>query len=261
MIGVFDSGLGGLTAVKELLKIAPDAGIVYFGDTGRVPYGTRSRETIISYALQDVRFLESRKVDAILIACGTVSSTAFDELCAASQLPITGVVDVTADAALAATRNGRVGIIGTPATVKSDAYTTRIHSQDPAIETLCVACPLFVPLVEEGMTSPDCEITRLAVERYLAPLKEAGIDTLILGCTHYPVLADAISAYLPGVTLINSGAEAARAMVERFPAEVRDGGGVSYFVSDAVGNFERSASIFLGHSVTGKVEQIDIEKY
>ena len=208
-----------------------------------------------------MRFLESKKVDAILIACGTISSTAFDEICAATELPVTGVVDVTADAAAAATRNGRVGIIGTPATVKSDAYTGRIKSHGADIETFCIACPLFVPLVEEGMVSPDFPITRLAVEHYLAPMREAGVDTLILGCTHYPVLADAISAYLPGVTLINSGAEAAKAMVERFPAEVRDKGGVTYYVSDTTDNFERAASLFLGRNVTGKVERIDIDSF
>ena len=259
MIGVFDSGFGGLTAVKEILDIAPDAGIVFFGDTGRVPYGTRSRETIISYALQDARFLASKNVDAILVACGTVSSTAMPELRREISVPVFGVVEATAEAAVRATKNGRIGIIGTTATVNSGSYAGYIASLDPAIETFSTACPLFVPLVEEGMTSPDCEITRLAVEHYLAHFRDKGIDTLILGCTHYPVIADAISRALPGVTLINSGAESARKL--RDLGLLVPGGAPEYYVSDSAEHFSRLASRFLGRPVEGSVEYVEIDKF
>ena len=184
MIGIFDSGMGGLTAVKEIFALMPDAGLIFFGDTGRVPYGTRSRETIINYALQDARFLASKNVDAILVACGTVSSTAMPRLKETLDIPILGVVEATSEAAVRATKNGKIGIIGTPATINSGSYANYIAQIDPNVETFCTACPLFVPLVEEGFSSADCEITRLTVEHYLAPLREKGIDTLILGCTH-----------------------------------------------------------------------------
>jgi len=259
MIGVFDSGMGGLTAVKEILDVVPDAGIVFFGDTGRVPYGARSRETIISYALQDARFLASKNVDALLVACGTISSTAMPELRASLDVPVFGVVEATSEAAVRATKNGRIGIIGTPATVNSGSYAKCIGEIDPSIVTFSTACPLFVPLVEEGLTSPDCEITRLTAEHYLARFREDGVDTLIMGCTHYPIMAEAISRALPGVTLINSGAEAARKL--HGLGLLRSGGGVEYYVSDSVEHFVRLASRFLGRPTEGHVNYVEIDKY
>lgn len=261
MIGVFDSGMGGLTAVKEILDIMPDIGIRYFGDTGRVPYGPRSRETIIRYALQDARFLASKEVDVILVACGTVSSTAMDDLRAELDIPVIGVVEPTAEAAVRATKNKKIGIIGTAATVSSRSYVKHIASLDPEIETYSVACPLFVPLVEGGFTADGCQITELAAEHYLAPLREKGIDTLILGCTHYPILSSAITKALPGVTLINSGAEAARALAGLIPEKKENGADARYYVSDAPDGFAAAASLFLGKSVEGRVEKIDIENY
>lgn len=259
MIGVFDSGMGGLTAVKEILSVAPNTGIVFFGDTGRVPYGTRSRETIINYALQDARFLASKNVDAMLVACGTISSTAMPELRAALDVPVFGVVEATAEAAVRATRNGKIGIIGTPATVNSGSYSNHIKTLDGGIETFSVACPLFVPLVEEGLSSPDCEITRLAAEHYLSGLRGEGIDTLILGCTHYPVMAETIARTLPGVTLINSGAESARRLLDL--GLLGKGGGVEYYVSDSTEHFTRLASRFLGRPTEGHVSYVEIDKY
>ncbi len=261
MIGVFDSGMGGLTAVKEILDIMPDIGIRYFGDTGRVPYGNRSRETIIRYALQDARFLASQKVDVILVACGTVSSTAMDALRAELDIPVIGVVEPTAQAAVKATNNGKIGIIGTAATIGSGSYAKQIAQLDPQIETYASACPLFVPLVEGGFTEKGCRITELAAEHYLAPLREKGIDTLILGCTHYPILSDAIAKALPGVTLINSGAEAARALSELVSKKKEENAGARYFVSDAPDGFARAASVFLGRNIDTQVEKIDIENY
>ena len=259
MIGVFDSGMGGLTAVKEILKLKPDAGLIFFGDTGRVPYGTRSRETIINYALQDARFLASKRVDAILVACGTVSSTAMPELKKMLDIPVLGVVEATAEAAVKATKNGRIGVIGTPATVNSGSYVNYINAVDPSIETFSQACPLFVPLVEEGLFSADCDITRLTAEHYLARLREKEIDTLILGCTHYPVMAEAIGRALPGVTLINSGAESARRLSDL--GLLKDSGGAEYFVSDSTEHFAGLASRFLGMPLNGRVGYVEIDKY
>ena len=253
--------MGGLTAVKEILYIMPRADIRYFGDTGRVPYGTRSREIIIRYALQDARFLASENVDIILVACGTVSSTAMDDLQAELDVPVIGVVEPTAEAAVKATKNGKVGIIGTAATVSSGSYAKSIAEIDPKIETYAAPCSLFVPLVEGGFTQDDCRITELAAEHYLAPLREKGIDTLILGCTHYPIIANAISKALPGVTLINSGAAAARRLVEMLPAANEEHGDARYYVSDAPESFARAASLFLGRSIDTQVEKIDIGKY
>lgn len=261
MIGVFDSGMGGLTAVKEILEIMPDAGIRYFGDTGRVPYGPRSRETIIRYALQDARFLASKEVDVILVACGTVSSTAMDDLRKALDIPIIGVVEPTAEAAVKATKNKRIGIIGTAATIASQSYVKHIASLDPDIETYSAPCPLFVPLVEGGFTADGCQITELAAEHYLAPLREKGIDTLILGCTHYPILASAIAKALPGVALINSGSEAARALADIVSGNTDSDSDAKYYVSDGPESFAAAASVFLGRSIDGQVEKIDIENY
>ena len=259
MIGVFDSGMGGLTAVKEIFDINPDAGLIFFGDTGRVPYGTRSRETIINYALQDARFLASKKVDAILVACGTVSSTAMPELKRMLDIPVLGVVEATAEAAIKKTKNGRIGIIGTPATIMSGSYAKYISDAAPGIETFSRACPLFVPLVEEGFFAADCGITQLTVEHYLSGMRDTGIDTLILGCTHYPVMAEAISRALPGVTLISSGAESAHRLNEM--GLLNENGPAEYYVSDSPDHFSELASRFLGRPVNGSVSCIEIDKY
>ncbi|MBQ3099570.1 MAG: glutamate racemase [Clostridia bacterium] len=261
MIGVFDSGMGGLTAVKEILDIMPDAAIRYFGDTGRVPYGSRSRETIIRYALQDARFLASQKVGVILVACGTVSSTAMEALRDELDIPVIGVVEPTAEAAVKATKNKKIGIIGTAATIASQSYVKHIASLDPDIETYATACPLFVPLVEGGFTAEGCQITELAAEHYLAPLREKGIDTLILGCTHYPIISDAIAKALPGVTLINSGSEAARALADIVAGNTDPTSDAKYYVSDSPEGFASAASLFLGRRIDGQVEKIDIENY
>lgn len=264
MIGIFDSGLGGLTALKEIRSLLPDEDYVYFGDTGRVPYGTRTPETIIRYAMQDVRFLLTFRPKAILAACGTVSSTAMAELTAAFDIPIIGVVESTARAAADATKNGKIGIIGTSATIKSGSYAKVLRIIDPAIEFTEVACPLFVPLVENGFTAPDDEIARLTCERYLAPVKEAECDTLILGCTHYPILSSHISRALPGVTLISSGAQSAAALKNALTEKgltCAGRGSVSYYVSDNADGFAEQARIFLGEEIEQSVEKVDIAKY
>ena len=187
-IGVFDSGLGGLTAVRSLRSILPGENLVYFGDTARVPYGGRSPETILKYARQDVRFLRTFDLKAILIACGTVTSTSLEQLRRENDLPMLGVVEPSCRAALAATRNRRVGIIATQASVRSGAYERTLRALAPEVTVLQQACPLFVPLAEEGRTRPGDIVIETVAREYLAPLRGQGIDTLILGCTHYPLL-------------------------------------------------------------------------
>jgi len=262
-IGVFDSGLGGLTAVKEIMEILPNENIIYFGDTGRVPYGTRSNETIIKYSKSDIRFLESFDVKLIVVACGTVSSVALPVIGNECKTPVIGVVEAAADAAFNATKNGRIGIIGTSGTVKSGAYSKHILNKDPNISTFSRACPLFVPLVENGHF--DTPVAKLVIEEYLAEIKEKNVDTLILGCTHYPLLKKAIGEFMgDGVTLIDSGAEIAKAVKTRFPEILgtREASGENrYFVSDDVENFEHLASTFLQRNINGQVMKIDIEKY
>ena len=260
MIGVFDSGMGGLTAIKQIVKMMPHEDIIYFGDTGRVPYGTRSKDTIIKYSCQDVRFLLSKGVDAILIACGTVSANAIDVLRSEFNVPIFGVVEAAAEKACELTANGKVGIIGTNATVKSGAYVKHIESIRPEIKTVSTPCPLFVPLVENGFTDPEDEITRLCAERYLEDIKSFGADTLILGCTHYPIIAPIISKVLPDIALVNTGAEAAKKLFENVAP--RGGSGrVEYYVSDDVDSFKSAASTFLEMPVGDNVFKVDIEKY
>ena len=266
-IGVFDSGLGGLTTVRELCRLLPGEDIVYFGDTGRVPYGSRSRETIVRYARQDVAFLRTFDLKLIVIACGTVSTTALEVLAQENPIPVLGVVAPAAAAAARSTRNDRVGLIGTQASIRSGAYEALIHKEDPAAQVFSQPCPLFVPLVENGRFKPGDVVIETVAAEYLAPLKAAGVDTLVLGCTHYPLLEGVISAQMgPEVTLVNAGAEGARAAAARL-AELdalsgRNGGGTCrYFVSDRQEDFSRLASIFLGWDVTGAVGQVDISRY
>ncbi len=265
MIGIFDSGLGGLSALKEVHSLLPWEDIIYFGDTGRVPYGTRSRETIIKYCLQDLNFLKSKGVDAVMVACGTASSNALDAMReSAPDIPIVGVIDAGARAAQAATKNKKVGIAGTPSTIKSGAFEKKLRELDDTLTLTCAPCPLFVPLVENGFVDADEEITQLAAKTHLRDIIESGADTLILGCTHYPIISGAISAVMPGVTLINVGAEAARELAKTAAARDSDKtrtGKVEYFVSDEPQGFERIASIFLGEELRGAVTRIDIEKY
>lgn len=259
-IGVFDSGLGGLSAVRRLQELLPHENIVYFGDTGRVPYGTRSEETIRCYAREDCQLLLDRDVKYIIAACGTVSSVAPDIL---RELPVPaiGVVEATAKAAVAATRSKRIGILGTAATVRSRSFETAMRALDPTISVTAEACPMFVSLVESGWIAPDDEVAVAMVRRYMVPIKAAGVDTLILGCTHFPLLAPIIAAELgEGVTLIDSGRETAihcAAVLAKRDALADDKDGQCRFlVSDRPEGFSRTAEIFLGRSVREEVESI-----
>lgn len=264
MIGVFDSGLGGLTAIRSLESIMPNENIVYFGDTGRVPYGTRSKSTLLKYAKQDLNFLRTHDINAVLIACGTISSIALDALKEITEIPIVGVVEPSAKRAAELTKNKKVGVIGTGVTVASGSFEKAIKAIDPDIDVVTTACPLFVSLVENGFIEKDNEITRLTAEKYLADIKASGADTLILGCTHFPIIAEVIASVMPGVTLINSGEEAAKSLFEMMNARglfLNEGGELSYFVSDEISGFEKIAEMFLGHSINGHINKINIEEY
>lgn len=263
-IGVFDSGLGGLTAVKELEKLLPGESIVYFGDTGRVPYGTRGRETIRRYAAQDMAFLLSRDVKAVLAACGTVSSTAGD-IGRSLPIPYFDVIGPAAAAAAGKSENRKIGVIGTSASIRSDAYRQALLGIDYKLEVYSQPCPLFVPLVENAFVSPQEEVTRLVAERYLGPVREAGVDTLIMGCTHYPIISAIIGSVMGReVALIDAGKEAAKALARQLAQDgllcgesaARE---TAFYITDDPEGFTGVAELFLGHSVQGRTEQIDIE--
>ena len=269
-IGIFDSGLGGLTALREVRRLLPHEDIVYFGDTGRVPYGSRSHETICRYARQDMAFLLSRNVKAVAVACGTVSANALPELRETFSVPVIGVIEPTVKKALSVTKNGVIGVIATPSTIASGAYEKAISAYDPDIRVVRTPCALFVHLVENGFIDPADPIPRLTAERYLAPVRESGADTLILGCTHYPLLRPILEGVLPGVTMIDSGAEAAHSLCgllseKRLLRETSDRvGTVRCYVSDEPQGFTSSAARFLGISDRGElpeVERIEIERY
>lgn len=248
-IGVFDSGVGGLTAVKELIRLLPGEDIVYLGDTARVPYGTKSRETIVKYARQDFEFLKKFGVKMIVAACGTVSSTVDES--DFSDVLYTGVIRPAVRAAVASTKNGRIGIIGTGATIRSKSYSNLINSIMPEAQVFEKACPMFVPLVENGYTGRDCLPCIEIAKEYLTPLKEAGVDTLILGCTHYPILSGVISDIMgSGVTLISSGGEAGRRAFEILNSndllnDSKKSGKITLYCTDSAELFKENAEHFL----------------
>lgn len=261
-IGVFDSGVGGLTVFKEIMHQLPGEELVYLGDTARVPYGTKAPPTVLRYALEAASFLVERGVKMLVVACNTASSVALPALEERFSLPVIGVIEPGARRAAALTRNRRVGVIGTEATVKSGAYTRAIHAIDPDIEIFTAPCPLFVPLAEEGWA--EHEVARLAAREYLAPLAGRDIDTLVLGCTHYPLLKNTLAAVLgEGVQLVDSAEETARTVA------VRLGAGESFrkevprphrfFVTDVPTRFERVGGAFLGTTLHG-VEQVELDK-
>ncbi len=265
-IGVFDSGSGGLTAVREIRSILPSENIIYFGDTSRVPYGSRSPELLLRYARQDVHFLRSFDVKALLVACGTVSTNALPQLVAENDIPILGVVEPSCAAAAQATRNKKVGLIATAASVRSGAYERCLTAMDSAVQVYARACPLFVPLVENGRFRPGDTVIETVAREYLEPLRDTGIDTLILGCTHYPLLTEVIAAIMgPGVTLIDSGAAAAQALrrtlAERGALSGQWSGTLTLYASDRPEDFGALAGQFLRRPLEAPVQHVDIERY
>jgi len=264
-IGVFDSGLGGLTTVKKMAELLPGEDVIYLGDTGRVPYGSRSRETIVKYAREDMAFLRRFDIKAVVVACGTVSTNALDEISGDYDIPVMGVVSAAAAAAVRATKSGRIGLIGTKASVRSGAYDRKIRELLPAAEITKNACPLFVPLVESGRLDPDDVVLRTLAEEYLAPVRAADVDTLILGCTHYPLIEGVIARVMgPGVTLVSPGAETTRELAAYLAENDllrEDGPGTDrYFVTDSAEDFASVASLFLGGSVRGSVERVSLDE-
>jgi glutamate racemase len=262
-IGIFDSGVGGLTVLKEVVRALPQEDTIYLGDTARVPYGTKSPETVIRYSHQITRYLLSRDIKLLVVACNTASAVALASLQQEFSIPIVGVIEPGARAAASATKSGKVGVIGTAATVASSAYTKAIKRINPDIEVVTRACPLFVPLAEEGWV--DNEVARLTARLYLEGLKEHGVDTLVLGCTHYPILKDVIAEVMgPGVTLVDSAEETARTVARILSEQellrpVGEKGNHHYYVTDIPAGFIRVGNRFLGGKL-GDVYQVSLEQ-
>jgi glutamate racemase len=262
-IGIFDSGIGGLTVVKSIDKTLINENIIYFGDTARVPYGSKSNATVIEYSKQDARFLLSKNVKLIIVACNTASSVALAELKDTLSIPVIGMIMPGAKSAIRVTKNKKIGVIGTDATISNKAYSRELKRIDDDIEVFEKACPLFVPLAEEGWVNH--EATRLIAEEYLNELKDKQIDTLILGCTHYPILKDIIQSVIgDNVNLIDSGSAAA-VEVEHYleGLDLKNKsvglGTHQYYVSDVPKKFKQIAERFLGKKVDD-VTKVDIDE-
>ncbi|MBP7215912.1 MAG: glutamate racemase [Candidatus Omnitrophica bacterium] len=259
-IGVFDSGVGGLTVVKELIRQLPREDIIYFGDTARVPYGIKSRETVIRFSIENILFLLKHEVKLICVACNTVSSFALPVIKHHFRVPIVGVISPGVREAVYATQNKRIGVIGTRGTIKSRAYEMEIKQLDASVKVTAVACPLFVPLVEEGWLAGS--VAREVARTYLSPLLAAHVDTVILGCTHYPLLKTIIKEVLgPKVTLIDSAKQVAmevkKILVNESALSVAQKGAHTFYVSDNPEWFSSLAKQFLGQVVT-KVSKVDV---
>lgn len=255
-IGVFDSGIGGLTVVRQLIRLLPHEDVVYLGDTARTPYGTKSPETICRYALDNAAFLLEKGIKLLVVACNSVSAVALELLRQELPVPVVGVIEPGAKTAVRCTRNGKVGVIGTEATIASGAYTRALKHLAPNLEIYTRACPLFVPLAEEGWI--DNEVAKAAARRYLASLKRSGIDTLVLGCTHYPLLTSVIAETVgPKVQLVDSAgttAQEVRDLLRQHKLVRNNGpGSMSFFVTDAPDRFIKVGTLFLGQPVESAV--------
>ncbi|MCD6132820.1 MAG: glutamate racemase [Deltaproteobacteria bacterium] len=257
MIGVFDSGVGGLTVVKEIKECLPQVGVVYLGDTARLPYGTKSRETVIKYSLKNIAFLTRFQVQMVVIACNTASSYALPALKKQLSIPTLGVIKPGVDMALKSTKNKRIGVIGTEATIRSRSYEREIKKRGD-YEVFSQSCPLFVPLVEEGII--DGNIAHSVAQFYLEGLKKKNIDTLILGCTHYPLLQDVIAETLgEKVHLISSAKAVAQAVKKEVEKRRINGKGtLMFFTTDAPERFARMGRLFLGKTFNG-VKLVEVE--
>lgn len=261
-IGIFDSGVGGLTVLRELTRVLPQEDTIYFGDTARVPYGTKSPDTVIRYSQEIASFLIKRDIKLLVVACNTASAVALPTLRKTLPVPVVGVIEPGAKRAVDVTRSGVVGVIGTSGTIRSSAYSRAIKRLNPSVSVLARPCPLFVPLAEEGWI--DNDVARMTAELYLDELKRAGVDTLVLGCTHYPLLKKVIAEVMgPDVTLVDSAEETARTVAGilqdkkmlRPPAE---DGNHHYYVTDVPAGFIRVGNRFLGGKL-GDVYQVSLE--
>ena len=265
-IGVFDSGVGGLTVAREIMRHLPNEDIVYFGDTARVPYGNKSKDNIIRYSRQIIHFLKTKDVKAIVIACNTASAQALDTVSQEFDIPIIGVVVPGARAALEVTQTKKIGVIGTEGTVRSGMYEKVIQEMQPDVSVITKACPLFVPLVEEGFKNHH--VTEEIIDFYLSSMKESDIDALILGCTHYPLLRSRIMEYVGDkIKLVNPAYETAmdlRKLLQENDMEnpdvEGDHGSYSFYVSDAADKFKQFANSIMPYDIE-TTKQINIEEY
>lgn len=261
-IGVFDSGIGGLTVLNEIIEQLPGEDIVYFGDTARIPYGTRSKETVVRYFLQSARFLKTKDIKAIVIACNTATALALEEAREEFDIPFIGVVEPGAEAAIRVSRNDSIGVIGTTGTINSQAYQEKMRRMNPSAEIIGQACPLFVQIVEEGWENSD--VAYISAQKYLLELKEHQIDTLILGCTHYPALRYTISKFMgEDVKLVNPAYETAKAVKALLKennqlSDRLDGGRKEFYVSDDPEKFKRIGGNLLGREISN-VSMVSIE--
>ena len=261
-IGVFDSGIGGLTVVKRLASTLPTEDIVYFGDTARVPYGSKSNSTVIEYSIQDTKFLINKNVKAIVVACNTASSIALNDLKKNFDLPIIGMINPGAQLAISSTKNGRIGVIGTRATINNKAYSDEIKRIDSSMFVFEKSCPLFVPLAEEGWINHKA--TFEIAEEYLKELRELKIDTLVLGCTHYPILSEVIQKVMgDDVILIDSGVASASVVKDELDrtnlhTNKNSNGNHNFYVSDIPVKFKEVAELFMGKPVK-EVKKVDLE--
>jgi glutamate racemase len=262
-IGIFDSGVGGLTVLKEIIKAIPQEDTIYFGDTARVPYGTKSPETVTRYSRQIASFLVNRDIKLLVVACNTASAFSLEALKETLPIPVVGVIEPGARRAAAVTKTGKVGVIGTAGTIRSSAYAKAIKRLNPEIEVITRACPLFVPLVEEGWV--DNDVARLTARTYLQGLTAEGVDTLVLGCTHYPLLKKTIGEIMgQEVTLVDSAEETARTVndILRNGSSLRpasEQGNHHYYVTDVPAGFIRVGNRFLGDRL-GDVYQVSLEE-
>jgi len=260
-IGVFDSGIGGLTVVKELIRNLPGEDIIYLGDTARVPYGTKSRRTVIAYSHSNTEFLISKGVKLLVVACNTASSVSIPSLRSEFDIPVIGVIEPGAKKAVSVTKTEKIGIIGTPSTINSGAYKSAIESLNPNIEVISKACPLFVPLADEGWI--EGQITESIAEKYLSPFKETGIDVLVLGCTHYPLLKNTIQKIMGDqITLVDSAEETAALIKDILIGKnlLNDKSAQSdreFYLTDVSDTFLSVAGRFLGEKIN-KIEMVDI---
>lgn len=264
-VGVFDSGMGGLTVLRALLRRLPAEDFVYFGDTARVPYGTKGARTVREFALQDAAFLHGLGVKMIVVACNTASAFALAALADAFPVPVLGVIEPGVRAALARTRGGQIGVIGTSGTVRSGRYQELLEREVGAARVVARECPLFVPLAEEGLT--EHPITEMAIAEYLLPLRQAGVDTLILGCTHYPLLKPAIARFMePETVLVDSAEELAEAAARRLaalgiarPAGAGEAPRLEFWLSDVPWQFAEIGARFLGRPIEA-VRQVNLDE-
>jgi glutamate racemase len=258
-VGIFDSGVGGLTVMKEIIELLPGENIIYFGDTARVPYGTRSRETVTKYSIENTEFLISKGIKALVVACNTASSVSLPFLRNEFSVPVIGVVEPGARAAATDTKLKKIAVIGTEATINSRSYEEAINAIDGSVEVSGIACPLFVPLIEEGWL--DGEVVKLTAEKYLSSLRYNGVDSIVLGCTHYPMIKDVIKD-VSGVPLIDSAVETAkevkRVLEEKgMLCQSGEEGSKEFYVTDFPEKFSSVGENFLGHEIMN-ITKIDL---